>query len=138
MKIIIAGSISSVDKILEVKKKLEGYNHEVEIPEGIKNEFLRGRTEVSKEEKARDKIEHDLIRDYYEKISKHDALLIVNIEKHGIKDYIGGNTFLEMGFAHVLDKSIYILNEIPNIGYKEEIMAMQPIVLKGNLQNINS
>ncbi len=62
--------------------------------------------------------------------------LAVNIDKKGIKNYIGGNTFLEMGFAHVLDKKIFLLNEIPDISYKDEIKAMQPIILNGDLSKI--
>lgn len=136
MKVIIAGSISLADKILEIKKELEIQGHEVEIPEGAKSEFLRGRTKVSQEEKARDKIKHDLIRDYYRKIGQYDILLVVNEDKDGIENYIGGNTFLEMGFAHVLDKKIYLLNDIPDMPYTDELLAMQPVVLKGDLSKI--
>ncbi|MBT4597707.1 hypothetical protein HOC76_01665, partial [bacterium] len=50
-----------------------------------------------------------------------------------IDSYIGGNTFLEMGFAHVLGKKIFLLNGIPDISYKAEIIAMQPKCLKGDL-----
>ena len=66
-------------------------------------------------------------------IKTADAILIANYDKKGIKNYIGGNTFLEIGFAHVLGKAIYILNDIPNCSYTEEIKIMQPIVLKGDL-----
>ncbi|HOK35473.1 MAG TPA: hypothetical protein PLL80_01600 [Candidatus Pacearchaeota archaeon] len=37
-----------------------------------------------------------------------DAILVVNIDKKGIKNYIGGNAFLEIGFTHILDKRILI------------------------------
>src|SRR6266508_711727 len=107
MKIIICGSITAANEILEIKNKLEAMGHEVEIPEGVKNEQLRGRTEVNDGEKASDKIEHDLIRGYFEKIKKYDAVLVVNVDKRGVVNYIGGNTFLEMGFAHVLNKKLF-------------------------------
>jgi hypothetical protein len=41
-----------------------------------------------------------------------------------------------MGFAHALGKKIYLLQGIPEVTYKDEIMAMKPIVLNGNLENI--
>jgi len=47
-------------------------------------------------------------RRYYEIIKECDAILVLNLEKNKIKNYIGGNTFLEMGFAHVLNKKIYL------------------------------
>jgi len=65
-----------------------------------------------------------------------DAVLVVNFDKKGIKGYVGGNSFLEMGFAHVLNKKIYLLNDIPDMGYKDEIEAMQPIILNGELNKI--
>jgi hypothetical protein len=73
---------------------------------------------------------------YFEKIKEVDAILILNFEKRGIEGYIGGNTFLEMGFAHILNKKIFLLNEIPEMLYKDEIKAMQPIVLDGDLSKI--
>jgi len=60
----------------------------------------------------------------------------VNYDKRGIKNYIGGNSFLEMGFAHILQKKIFLLNGIPEIIYSDEIKAMQPTVLNGDLSKI--
>jgi len=137
MKIIICGSISAAKEIIEVKAELEKAGHSVEIPDGVKSEFMRNRTEVSQEEKASDKIKFDLIRGYYNKIKENEAVLIVNPEKRGVKGYIGGNTFLEMGFAYVLNKKIYCLNPLPELSYVNEIMAMQPIIIDGDLSKIN-
>ena len=63
---------------------------------------------------------------------------MINKDKNGIKNYIGGNSFLEMGFAYVLGKKIYVLNPLPEelpIFY-QELVAMQPIVLDGDLSKI--
>lgn len=136
MKIIICGSISAAKEIIAVKQKLEKMGHVVEIPEGVKKEFLRERTKVSPIEKAKDKIKFDLIRGYFNKIKVHDVVLIVNSEKKGIKGYIGGNTFIEMAFAHVLNKKLYCLYPIADLPYSSEIIAMQPMVLNGNLNKI--
>ena len=130
MKIAICGSISMHEEILRVKKELEDKGHTVDVPEGVKNPTLIGRESVS--EKTNDKIEHDLIRKHYEVIKKNDVILVVNIEKNGIKGYIGGNTFLEMGFAFILNKKIYCLYQLPDLPYSSEIVGMQPIILNGN------
>ena len=131
MKIAICSSISMYKEILRVEKELENKGHTVDVPEGIKNSTLVGRESVS--EKTNHKIKHDLIRKYYEVIKKNDAILVVNIEKNGIKGYIGGNTFLEMGFAFILNKKIYCLYQLPELSYSSEIIEMQPIILNGNL-----
>ena len=133
MKIIICSSISAVDEVLVTKKLLKEMGHIVEIPEGIKNKFIRSRTEVSSSEKAADKIKYDLVRSYYEKIKNNDAVLVVNPEKRGIRGYIGANTLIEMAFAHVLRKKLYVLNPLPDMQYSAEIIATQPTILYQNL-----
>jgi diphthamide synthase subunit DPH2 len=144
MKIAICGSIEFTPKIKEVAGVLTEHGHEVDIPltsQRIKNGELT--LEEFKKEKQRNgdgafrKIKGDLIKRHYEIIKKSDAVLILNSEKDGVANYIGGNTFLEMGFAHVLNKKIFLLNPIPEISYKDEIIAMQPIVLAGDLTKIN-
>ena len=66
-----------------------------------------------------------------------DAILVLNYDKKGIKNYIGGNTLMEIGFAHILNKKIFLLNPIPDIDfYKSEIEATKPIILNGNLSNL--
>ncbi len=135
MKIIICGSISVANEIIKVKQELEEMGHEVEIPEGVKNKKLR-RIRGKHEEKAAVKIKHDLIRNYYEKMKLYDVVLVVNPEKNGISGYIGGNTLIEMAFAHILNKKLYCLHSLPDLSYSSEIIAMQPIILNGNLRGI--
>jgi len=136
MKIIICGSIAAGEEIFDLRDKLKALGHEVEIPTSLKDEFLRNRTEISNEEKAQDKIKYNLIRGYYEKIKLHDVVLVANVDKRGVKNYIGGNTFLEMGFAYILNKKIYCLNPLPDLPYLSELQGMEPIILKGDLAQI--
>jgi len=135
-KIIICGSISVADEILRVRDALEERGYEVEIPEGVKhlNEWEGENANIS--EKAERKIKHDLIRGYYEKMKDYDIVLIVNPEKKGIPGYVGGNTLIEMAFAHVLSKPLYVLNQLPEMPYTPEMLAMQPIVLNGDLDKL--
>lgn len=42
-----------------------------------------------------------------------------------------------MGFAYVLDKKLFLLNDIPKVNYKDEIVALKPIILNGNIELIN-
>ncbi len=135
MKIVICGSMTSAHKMREIANKLLLLNHAVTLPKGIEK-FLNGKTEETQEESTTEKLKNDLIRDYFKKIKNSDAILVVNIDKNNIKNYIGGNAFLEIGFAHVLNKKIFLLNEIPDITYSSEIRAMQPTVINGDLTKI--
>jgi nucleoside 2-deoxyribosyltransferase len=145
MKIVICGSIDFTPKIKEVANILKGRGHEVDIPI-TSQRILNGELtlEEFKKEKQksgdgafRRKIKDDVIKRYYKIIGESDALVVLNLEKNGVENYIGGNTFLEMGFAYVLGKPIYLYNGIPKASYKEEILAMQPIVINGDISKIN-
>lgn len=130
---IICCSISASDKALEVQQELESMEFVVEIPWGVKKYRDNNFTHIPEKERAQDKKQNDLIKRYYEQIKEYDAVLVVNTEKNDVANYIGANTFLEMGFAHVLGKKLYILNEIPEGGFRDEIEAMEPTVLHGDL-----
>ena len=142
MKIAICGSLNFTYEIKGVADKLKALGFEVSIPitsEGIlKGEFsLQDITnEKDQGEFSQRAIKYDSIRKYWKVIQESDVILIANFDKKGIKDYIGGNSFLEMGFAHILNKKIFLLNGIPEMIYTDEIKAMQPIVLKGDLSRI--
>lgn len=135
-RIVVCGSISAAREMVEVKKELEARGFVVKIPEGVEAEWMSGKTERPKEERARDKIERDLILGYYREIQKSDAVLVVNPSKNGMEGYIGGNTFLEMGFAYVLGKPLYCLYPLPEMAYSAELMAMEPMVLEGGLDKM--
>ncbi len=136
MKIIISGSMAVSKKMVEVENKLKELGHEIVLPEFTHEYAAMDTIDKTHTESVRNKIEYDLIRDYFEKIKNSDAILIVNVERKGIAGYIGGNSFLEMGFAFVLNKPIYLLHEVPNIGYRDEIEAMSPVILNGDLSKI--
>lgn len=78
-----------------------------------------------------------LMRGHFDEIDKGDAILVVNNEKHDVKNYIGGNVLMEMTLAFHQKKPIYLLNEIPDESpFLEEIIGLEPIVLKGDLSKI--
>lgn len=144
MKITICASLDFADEIKRVAQELRSYGHEVMIPETARK-IINGEVTLDqiKQEKASGEIvqrtiRQDSLRYYYGVIQTADAILVLNLEKRGIPNYIGGNTFLEIGFAHVLNKKIFLMNPIPEIEYyKFEIEATQPIILNGDLSRIS-
>jgi len=141
MKIVICGSMKFARQMDKVRKQLEGRGYVVFVPEFV-DDFINGKLgwrlgTLSEKEGAEKKKQHDLIRKHYQKIKRADAILVLNYTKKGIKNYIGGNSFLEMGFAYILKKKIYLLNPLPKVSfYYEEVLAMEPIVLNGDLFKI--
>jgi len=64
-----------------------------------------------------------------------DALLIVNEDKNGQKNYIGANGFAELAFGFYKGKKIFLLNDIYE-PYSEELIAWEVIPLKGDLTEL--
>lgn len=123
-------------EMMEISEKLARIGHETILPRHSEEYAKIGVSDREIGESTKNKIKNNLIQDYFEKIKNNDAILVVNCNKKGIDNYIGGNTFLEIGFAYVLGKKIYLLNPTPEISYKDEIVAMQPIILNGELNSI--
>lgn len=76
----------------------------------------------------------DAIREFWRLMQGADAVIVINLDKNGIKNYIGGNTLMEIGFTHVLNQKIFLLNPILDIPYyKTEIEAVNQTILNGDL-----
>ncbi len=137
MKIVVCGSMTASKEMVEAEKRLKELGYEVVLPDFTHEYAAMEVIDKMHTESARNKVEYDLIRGYFEKIKNSDAILIVNIERKGIEGYIGGNSFLEMGFAFVLNKPIYLLHGIPDMGYRDELEAMAPIILNGDFSKVS-
>jgi len=136
MKIGVAGSMQHIEKMVELCRRLDELGHQA-FTSKFADESL-GKSDDEKEKlKLKNKYHHDAIREYWKPMQDADALLVANYDKGGIENYIGGNAFLEMGFAHVLNQKIFLLNPIPKMPYYgTEIIAMKPIVINGDLSKI--
>lgn len=134
MTITICGSLKFHDKMLEIQTELESLGHTVLMPvkaPGVdywaKDNTLRVEAKKGME----------LIGEHFRKIEKSDAILIVNITKGDIENYIGANTFLEIGYAHYIGKKLFMLNPTPDQPYIiDEIVTIDPVVINGDLTAI--
>jgi hypothetical protein len=141
MRIYVLGSNAFMKEMVEAKNELcalgyDGWIHpdyealvRGEMPDALERE-ARG-------EHAALKRENNYLRVHYKHILESDAILIVNLEKKGIKNYIGGNVLIEMGQAYVNGRTIFLSHAIPTaLPYTPEIECMDPICLNGDLRNI--
>lgn len=128
------------EKMLEYKKLLEALGYEAVVHPDYEA-FVRGEKQeiwslVQKGEHAKVKKEQGYIKWYHDAIVGSDGILVLNFDKRGIANYIGGNTLMEIAFAYVNDKKIFLLNPVPEVPYKDEILAMYTKILDGNLRAI--
>lgn len=136
MKIALCYSMQHSEKAQEIKQKLEQARHTAFV--SVDTAEYIGKSEEEQEKiKLEWKYKTNILEDYLNVIANSDAILVLNYDKNNIENYIGGNSFLEMGIAYYLKKSIYLLNPIPHIPYYEtEIIAMKPIIINNDLTQI--
>ncbi len=147
MKITLCGSIAFYDQMLEIKQKLEQKGHEVKLPPievkdetgkmiSVKEYYQLRKTETNEKSWIWNR-KKEAMKMHFDKVEWSDAVLVTNYPKNNIQGYIGANTLLEMGLALHLNKKIFLLKELPEISYKEEILGMKPIVINEDLNEIS-
>jgi len=141
MKITLLGSSAFKEKKLEYRDQLVSMGHEVFIHPDYEA-FVRGEKQdlwrqITGGEHHQAKRTQGYIKWYYDAICKSDCVFVVNLEKKGIRNYIGGNVLMEIAFAYVNDKKIFLLNPIPEeVSYVDELKAMVEDVIYGDLEKI--
>ena len=136
MRIGIIGSMQFTEKMLSVRDELIALGHDAFVTD-LHAAFI-GKSDEEKERiKIKQKMNDDAIREFWNMMQGADAVLVLNLDKNGIAHYIGGNTLMEMGFAHVLHQKIFLYHSIPEIPfYKTEIEAMNPVIINEDLSRI--
>lgn len=133
MKIFIICSKAFYERIPYYKEKLEAKGHEITLPncyEAPETEAkYRGTSEHAKWKASMLKHSEDVIKNM-------DAVLVLNFDKNGQKNYIGGATFLEIYDAFRLGKKIYFINDLPDGMLKDELIGFDGLVINGDLDKI--
>ncbi len=135
MKILIICSKAFYKDIEPIKEKLEKMGHIVELP----NSYYDANVEEKawkQGEKAHSEFKAKMFKMSKERIGNMDAVLTLNFDKNGKKNYIGGATFLELYEAFIQNKKIYLYNDIPEGMLYDEISGFSPIVINGDLSLI--
>jgi hypothetical protein len=141
--IAICTSANFYRQAVEIQAVIEKQGYTVIIPQTAEKMKKNGDYDASHYRTwlVNDKDYHKktkLMHDHFDEIDKADAILVLAYEKHGIKNYIGGNVLMEMAMAFHQRKPIFVGNELPKeSAYLEELLAMQPILLHDNFANFD-
>jgi hypothetical protein len=137
MKITICGSMHFAKEMLDAQKLLEELGHEAIVPldthDCVKDPSLNSNLEWG--------MNLNIDKDHFNKIESSEAILVLNYPKNNIDGYIGGSSLMEIAVARHLDKKIFILYDLPSedeIRYALEIKVARPIILNGDLNQINN
>jgi hypothetical protein len=140
--IVICSSAAFYKPMLEVEGQLKKLGFKVTIPH-VANKMKKSgdfRVETYKtwwNDPKNYKRKTFLTKHHFNKIVKGDIVLVLNYEKNGIAGYIGGAVLAEMAIGLHYGKKIYVLNPMPeSVSYAEELFAMLPTILNGDLNLI--
>ena len=135
MKIFIICSKVFYGSIPPIKAALELAGHEITLPNCYDDPNTEARyRQMGDKEHATWKAR--MLSHSRQVIGQTDAVLVLNFEKNGQADYIGGATFLEMYDAFLLGKKIFMYGDIPDGLLKDEIEGFEPVLLHQNLELI--
>lgn len=140
--ITICTSSSFYRQAVELAEEFEKAGFNVLLPdmaEDMKkaNDFERRNFQPWLTDPGKYYVKGDLMHGHFNKVADGDAVFVINDEKHGVPNYIGGNVLMEMALAFHLGKPIFILNEVPEQSpFMEEIYGMGPVTLKGKASDL--
>ena len=135
MKIFICCSKHFYHKLLPIKESLEKTGHIITLPNSYEEPLKEEHMKLQGKD-AHANWKSNMMRLQGQKVESNDAILVLNFEKNGQQNYIGGATFLEIFKAFELGKKIFLYNPIPDSIFKDEITAMNPLILDGDLSRI--
>ena len=135
MKVFIICSKAFYKDVEPIKEKLEQMGHVVELPNSYYEPDAEKKSwDLGPKEHAEFKAR--MFKKSEKKIASIDAVLTLNFDKNGKKNYIEGATFIEIYEAFMKNKKIYLYNDIPEGMLYDEISGFSPIVINGDLNLI--
>lgn len=141
--IVVCSSASFYKQAVEVQSELATRGYAVLVPDTAEKMKQSGDYDVSHYKTWFGDVNDypkkaALMRGHFDKVAAGDAILVLNYEKHGKTNYIGGNVLMEMALAFHLKKPIFVLNDVPEDSpFLEEILGMQPTFLHSDLEKFD-
>ncbi len=141
--ITICASAAHYKQALEIEAQLKKLGYKTKVPKTAGVMKRTGNFDVASyktwyENKSDYGKKTALMKGHLKKIDAADAILVTNFEKNGVPGYIGGNALLEMFYAFLQKKPIYVYNEISEgLAIAEEVYGLNPIFIGGDLTRIS-
>ncbi|ATN08247.1 hypothetical protein CRN80_00545 [Pseudomonas sp. FDAARGOS_380] len=130
-QIVLIGSMSVYSELCAYAEVLNNAGIPTIVPEAEKDAL--NQYSLQDLEQFKREVSHKHIRQV-----RHPetwGVLAVNLDRHGILNYVGPNTFAEIAVAFAQFKKIYLIQSIPH-AYLDELSAWQAIPLKGRLDTL--
>lgn len=125
--VVICGSMKNLDLMSEIAELLKstGLNVVTPVPDEPAGHWTVEASRVVKREASRRHMG-------YIRQPGTAAILVVNVDRPGAHDYVGPNSFAEIGVAFADDRPVYLLQGMPDC-YADELAAWGVECLNGDL-----
>jgi hypothetical protein len=138
VKVFVCASRSSYHLVAKVREDLERRGHRVTLPNNFDDPEREEAIKRSQPQEAYVAWKAEMLRLQASKVAANDAVLVLNFDKDGQHNYLGGATFLEVFKAWELGKGIFFFNALPEGILHDELTAMAPIVIDGDLNRVGA
>lgn len=130
-KIVLCGSMTFYSEMLQVQNHLENAGIAAWLPDPEDNRVTFLGPDDYDLFKRRASLAH--LRRVRHRISF--GVLVINLDKRGVRDYIGPSTFAEIAMARAFSKRVYLLGNYPAV-YSDELTAWGVMALNGRLDRM--
>lgn len=131
MKITICGSMQFEPRMAKLAEDLTRRGYQVDKPNVVEGHVYTDNLDTNA------KLKRGFIDEHFRKIDTSEAIIVVNEDKNGVDNYIGGNTLIEIAYAYSQGLDIFLLNPVPEVSYADEIRGMHPVILDGSLDTLD-
>jgi hypothetical protein len=136
MRVFVCASRANYDRVASVRLELEHGGHVVTLPNNYDDPGREERIRQSTPNEYRD-WKARMLEMQREKVRANDAVLVLNFGKGESHNYLGGATFLEVFKAWELGRKIFFFNPLPDGILRDELEAMSPLVIHGDLSLVS-
>ena len=136
-KITICSSLSFNQEIDNTKKQLIDLGCKVYVPDIANEPFDNSSLDANYN--LAYCLRNNVQMAHFKKIQDSDAILVLNLDKNGIKNYIGGSVLMEMAIAKFLHKKIFLYNDLPDekdLRIAFEAKLTEPVIINRDLNKI--
>lgn len=130
-RLVICGSMSARAYMIEVRDALNRMGIPSLLPDIVSDTWDLSADELIRR-KRRASIRH--MRRIMTRST--EGVVVVNVAKYGVRDYIGPNTFGEIAVAFAHHKRVFLWQGIPD-QYEEELVAWGAEALLGELGRVS-
>jgi hypothetical protein len=130
-RIVLVGSMGVYGTILEVAAQFAALDIEAVVPDAEGESMSR--LSLFEYEEFKRRVSFAYLRKIRD--PRTYGVLAVNVDRHGILNYIGPNTFAELAVAFAQSKRIYLYQGMPD-AYAEELSAWRGVVLNGRINQL--